>query len=402
MVGSPSIASGKLFTWGSADDQGQSYLTSGKHEETPEPYPLPTNDPILKAAAGWAHCVSVTGKGEVYTWGWKECVPSGKVTCSWTGMKTLEKKRSAKQNSTLTEPGIPRSQGPKSSVGSLSCSDDKNVEDEIIKRRKVSTRQEFEISMPADETLSAPPCLVILDPQVKITSVAAGGRRTLAFKDKPDVAHQESASAAAQSIGNYIKVISCGGRHSAMITDAGVLITFGWSLYGQCGQGNREDMLRPTSVSSLSGTQIEAVAAGLWHTICICMDGRVYAFGGNQFGQLGLGTNAEQCEFIPKLLDASVLDNENAKVGARHSVECQSCEPQLDISLDGRIMVFFSLNVQADDGKVYSWGWNKYGQLGLGDTTDRNIPSQVSVDKFVPKNITCGWWRTLSLCETVS
>lgn len=85
-------------------------------------------------------------------------------------------------------------------------------------------------------------------------------------KDKPDVAHQESASAAAQShnsIGNYIKVISCGGRHSAVITgepweivvwyycffailahyfckvflfvlsDAGVLITFGWSLYGQ-------------------------------------------------------------------------------------------------------------------------------------------------------------------------
>lgn len=38
-------------------------------------------------------------------------------------------------------------------------------------------------------------------------------------------------------------------------------------------------------------------------------------------------------------------------------------EPQLGISLDGRIMVFFSLNVQADDGKIYSWGWNKYGQV---------------------------------------
>ncbi|CAI9766437.1 unnamed protein product [Fraxinus pennsylvanica] len=55
-------------------------------------------------------------------------------------------------------------------------------------------------------------------------------------------------------------------------------------------------MLRPTCVTSLSGTQIEAVAAGLWHTICICTDGRVYAFGGHQFGQLGLGTNSDQCE----------------------------------------------------------------------------------------------------------
>lgn len=83
--------SGKLITWGSADDQGQSYLTSGKHgvcgisplhglvyivpfelillsffittfiKETPEQFLLPTEDPIVKAAAGWAHCVSVTG-----------------------------------------------------------------------------------------------------------------------------------------------------------------------------------------------------------------------------------------------------------------------------------------------------------------------------------------------------
>lgn len=47
---------------------------------------------------------------------------------------------------------------------------------------------------------------------------------------------------------------------------------------------------------ALVGTQITAVAAGLWHTICICVNGRVHAFGGNQFGQLGLGTNSEQCE----------------------------------------------------------------------------------------------------------
>ncbi|XP_022842704.1 ultraviolet-B receptor UVR8-like isoform X1 [Olea europaea var. sylvestris] len=436
-------ASGKLITWGSADDQGQSYLTSGKHEETPEPYPLPTNDPILKAAAGWAHCVSVTGKGEVYTWGWKECVPPGKVTCSWTSMKTFERNRSAKQSSTLTEQGSPQSQGPKPSVGSLSCSDDKNIEDESIKRRKVSTQEESEISIPAEETLSAPPCLVMLDPLVKITSVAAGGRHTLALsdvgqvwgwgyggdgqlglgnrvktvasphlipcidpssciKDKPDVVHQESESAAAQShnsVGNYIRAVACGGRHSAVITDAGVLIAFGWGLYGQCGQGNREDLLRPTCVTSLSGTQIETVAAGLWHTICICKDGCVYAFGGNQFGQLGLGTNSDQCELIPKLLDASVMENKNAKVvscGARHSV-----------ILTGKMLYQFGSDFGLpatfrDEGKIYSWGWNKYGQLGLGDTVDRNIPSQVPVDNYVPKNIGCGWWHTLSLCETVS
>lgn len=35
---------------------------------------------------------------------------------------------------------------------------------------------------------------------------------------------------------------------------------------------------------------IEGIAAGLWHTLCVTADGRVYSFGGNQFGQLGTGT----------------------------------------------------------------------------------------------------------------
>jgi hypothetical protein len=30
-------------------------------KETPEPFPLPTEVSIVKAAAGWAHCVAVTG-----------------------------------------------------------------------------------------------------------------------------------------------------------------------------------------------------------------------------------------------------------------------------------------------------------------------------------------------------
>lgn len=57
-------------------------------------------------------------------------------------------------------------------------------------------------------------------------------------------------------------------------------------------------MLRPTCVPSLLNTRVEDVAAGLWHTLCICADGRVHAFGGNQFGQLGLGTGTDQSEVL--------------------------------------------------------------------------------------------------------
>lgn len=39
------------------------------------------------------------------------------------------------------------------------------------------------------------------------------------------------------------------------------------------------------------------MAAGLWHTVCISADGDVYAFGGNQFGQLGTGTDQAEVHF---------------------------------------------------------------------------------------------------------
>ncbi|KAL3531784.1 hypothetical protein ACH5RR_005305 [Cinchona calisaya] len=418
--------SGKLITWGSTDDQGLSYLTSGKHGETPEEFSLPTEAPILEAAAGWAHCISITGEGDVYTWGWKECVPSSTITCNFIAVGSDEGDAFEKQSSVVTEQVSPRSPCLKSTFSSGSHLENKKPGDESTKRRRISpAKQEYESSILIEEPLSAPPCRVALDPGVKIASVAAGGRHTLALSDvgqvwgwgyggegqlglgsriklvasphlipcvEPSSKGTERSSPIPQGginsanqvqkvIGNYIKGIACGGRHSVVITDAGVLLTFGWGLYGQCGQGNMNDVLRPTAVASLLDTKIEVVAAGLWHTVCISTDGRVHAFGGNQFGQLGLGTCTDQAETLPKPLDAPILENNKAKMvscGARHSA------------------------ILTENGKVYCWGWNKYGQLGLGDAIDRNSPSQVPIDGFVPKSIACGWWHTISIAEMLT
>ncbi|OIW16159.1 hypothetical protein TanjilG_18874 [Lupinus angustifolius] len=98
--------SGKLITWGSTNDLGQSYLTSGKHGEIPEPFPLPPEAYIVNAAAGWAHCVTVTDCGEVYTWGWKECIPSGKVFGEPSIGISLEQDVPGWQSSLSTEQGM--------------------------------------------------------------------------------------------------------------------------------------------------------------------------------------------------------------------------------------------------------------------------------------------------------
>ncbi|GAA0150428.1 guanyl-nucleotide exchange factor [Lithospermum erythrorhizon] len=415
----------KLITWGSADDQGHSYLASGKHGEIPEPFHLPVETPIRKAAAGWAHIVLVTEKGVVFTWGWKECVPSQVKLQRVSVPEELEGDISAKLNSALIKEVSPQSRGTTSTVDPLSLTDGKSSGEETIKRRKTSSASgEYDSSSPVDETLSVPPCIVTLDPGVKITSVAAGGRHTLVLSDvgqvwgwgyggegqlglgsriktvnsphlipcieqcsngqeKPNSSHQGSStstSVAVKYVGSCIKAIACGGRHSAVITDTGALLTFGWGSYGQCGHGNKNDVVSPSCVSSLLDKQIKAVAAGLWHTLCITTDGHVHAFGGNQFGQLGLGIGSDEAETSPKLLKASLFENKNAKTvscGARHST------------------------ILTEDGSLFSWGWNKYGQLGLGDTIDRNIPSEVTENEYRLRNVSCGWWHTLLLAEPI-
>lgn len=44
--------------------------------------------------------------GEVYTWGWKECVPSGKVIGDPSTSLSIEKDAFEKQSLLLTEQGI--------------------------------------------------------------------------------------------------------------------------------------------------------------------------------------------------------------------------------------------------------------------------------------------------------
>lgn len=78
----------------------------------------------------------------------------------------------------------PRSQGSRSSSGTntLSAGDSKGSGEENTKRRRVSAaKQAAETSSSSEEILSALPCLVSLNPGVRIATVAAGGRHTLAL-----------------------------------------------------------------------------------------------------------------------------------------------------------------------------------------------------------------------------
>ena len=39
-----------------------------------------------------------------------------------------------------------------------------------------------------------------------------------------------------------------------------------------------------------------------------------------------------------------------------------------------------------DEGRLYGWGWGRYGNLGLGDQKDRLVPEQVTAVKVRTDN----------------
>uniref|UniRef100_A0A3P9MKF2 HECT domain-containing protein n=1 Tax=Oryzias latipes TaxID=8090 RepID=A0A3P9MKF2_ORYLA len=110
----------------------------------------------------------------------------------------------------------------------------------------------------------------------------------------------------------------------------------------------------PRSLEALSGITVTQVACGSQHTVVLSKDGQVYTWGQNSRGQLGLGK--EGC----------------SSISSPQCVRSLSGMPLVQVSAGGEHS--FALSVS---GSVFGWGRNDCGQLGLGDTTDRETATLV-------------------------
>lgn len=90
----------------------------------------------------------------------------------------------------------------------------------------------------------------------------------------------------------------------------GELFAWGENLHGQLGVGRGiASTPTPQMVEHLYGVPLAQVSAGGAHSVALSMSGNVYSWGGNDFGQLGLGhTDGTDARFPPRVVATCVCD----------------------------------------------------------------------------------------------
>ena len=94
--------------------------------------------------------------------------------------------------------------------------------------------------------------------------------------------------------------VNCGGAHTIIVDNNGIIFSFGWNEHFQCGLKTNQDISIPTKVNTQSSKIID-VSCGFAHTIAIDISGDLFVWGFNEDGQLGLGHESSVNE--PTLLD---------------------------------------------------------------------------------------------------
>ena len=152
-----------------------------------------------------------------------------------------------------------------------------------------------------------------------------------------------------------------GANHSSALTSHGRLLTWGWNIYGQLGNGTIIDQLNPQDITSQLtlevGETIHSIYMGDVHSSSLTTTGRVFTWGNNSFGQIGDGTQT--------------LRNTPTEITSKFTLA--SNEKIISLSLG-----YVHTSALTSLGKVFVWGDNSYGQLGDGTTVIKQTPLNIT------------------------
>lgn len=184
--------------------------------------------------------------------------------------------------------------------------------------------------------------------------------------------------AGAMPAGTVIEQVAGGGQHNCALTAADTVYCWGMNNHGQLGADPDSRLSGGVSVSNYyvsepvaaargavpgGGVTIESLSSGGYFTCALASNGRVYCWGSNEQGQLGINSATPTISISPQLVVYGAMPAGAIK--------------QLSAGV-------FHVCAVASNNRVYCWGWNLNGQLGDGSTTQRAAP----VETALPPGVT--------------
>lgn len=111
--------------------------------------------------------------------------------------------------------------------------------------------------------------------------------------------------------GQKIMQISCGEHHTFVLTSS-ELYAFGNNKQGQLGDGTFTSQIYPLNITSqFKGQTVTSVSCGFSHSLVLTNQNNLYAFGANQFGQLGDGSSLNKTQ--PVSIRGSLISEGSAE-----------------------------------------------------------------------------------------
>ena len=209
--------------------------------------------------------------------------------------------------------------------------------------------------MPAAQALAAP---------AKATTVSAGYIHTCAVTTGGGVrcwgyngygqlgdnsTTNSSKPVGVYGLGSKVKDVTSGYLHSCALTTKGKVWCWGYNGYGQLGINTTTNSSKPVQVAGLS--KVKTVDAGYYHTCAITTKGAVKCWGNNSYGQVG--DNSTTSSLTPVTV-----------YGLTKGVKAVSASNTHTCAITSK-------------GKAVCWGNNGQGQLG--DNSTANSPKPVTV-----------------------
>ena len=265
-----------------------------------------------------------------------------------------------------------------------------------------------------------------------------------------------------------IKQISCGSVHNLALSDDGKIFSWGAAMGGQLGHEEKYFMKssigfknyylsKPTIISVLSDKNIiiNKISCGEAHSIALSNNGNVYSWGYGSNGQLGLGFCEESFDLGKGLAKSRKLLPEKINISGIKNIQCgktftmfinsenkllacgnndinqlgfnheknynkRKCHDFVFPTLIDSFSTFEVKKISCGEGhclaiindisfsgiqSLWSWGNNKFGQLGQGSTTKISLPKPINLLMDYSnyrcgfEEISCGGFHSLCLVK---